>query len=352
MKAVKIHHASSDLSGLEVVDIDKAEPGPGQVRVRMLKAAVHPSDLNYIRGEYRAAIERLIWNFDEETPTFDADRTKPHPEMPVIPGGEGVGVVDACGDGVNSDQWLGKRVGLAAGPPNGTWQEYLIAFPQQLSPVPDSLPDEQAALTMLNPLTALIMARHVLKVAEGEWLLLSAGASAVSKQVAAIGRHYGFKTISLVRNSAQAEDEELPLGDVVIDTSSQDLRTEVKKATGGRGVKYALDCVGGALGEQMITCLTDGGQMLLYGTLGGPSMTLYSRDLMMTNGTVGGFYLPGWMAAQPPEKMGEVITELGMLAATGMFMVPIEGQYPIEQAADAVKDSLKPGRTGKILLDF
>ncbi len=349
MKAVRINHTSDDLSGLEVINIGPQEPGPGQLRVRMLKAAVHPSDLNYIRGEYRAAIERLIWNYEESSPTFDAGRTKPHPEMPVIPGGEGVGVVEACGEGVDSEQWLGKRVGLAAGPPNGTWQEQLIVIPQQLSPLPDSLPDEQAALTMLNPLTSLVMSRHVLKAGEGDWLLLSAGASAVSKQVAAIGRHYGFKTISLIRSATQQEGE---LGDVVIDTSSKNLRAEVKKATDGRGVDCALDCVGGTLGEQMMTCLTDGGRMLLYGTLGGPSMTLFSRDLMMTNASVGGFYLPGWMAAQSPEKLGEVINELGHLAAQGIFLIPIEGQYPIERAAEAVKDSLKPGRAGKILLDF
>jgi NADPH:quinone reductase-like Zn-dependent oxidoreductase len=77
----------------------------------MTKAVVHPSDLNYIRGEYREAIERLIWNLGEEHPAFDLGRTKPHPELPCIPGGEGVGVVDARGAGVDSEPWLGKRVG-------------------------------------------------------------------------------------------------------------------------------------------------------------------------------------------------------------------------------------------------
>ncbi|MEJ2533362.1 MAG: zinc-dependent alcohol dehydrogenase family protein [Halioglobus sp.] len=352
MKAVRISHVSDDFSGVELVDMPVPDPGPGLVRIRMLKAAIHPSDLNYISGEYRQAIERVIWNYGEAQPAFDPARTKLHPELPCILGGEGVGVVDACGEGVDGDRWMGVRVGLTAGPPSGTWQEYVIAAPQQLSPVPEALPDEQGALMMLNPLTALVMARHILKAGEGHWLMMSAGASAVSKLVAALGRHYGFRTISLVRTDGQPGENQEQLGDVIVNTSQQDLRQEVKRVTEGRGVDFVLDCVGSKLAEQMIGCLTDGGKMLLYGTLGGPKMELYSRDLMMTNATIGGFYLPGWLAAQSLEKLGEVIAELGELSATGMFTVPIEAQYPINEAVEAVRASQTPGRVGKILLDF
>lgn len=352
MKVVTLNHVSDDLSGIQVADAPVPEPGPGMLRVRITKAAVHPSDLNYIRGEYREAIQRVIWNLGETRPSFDVEHTKPHPELPCIPGGEGVGVVDACGDAVDSAQWLGRRVGLFAGPPSGTWQEYVIAAPSQLSPVPDTLPDDQAALMMLNPLTALVATRHVLRVGEGQWLLMSAGASAVSKLAAAIGRHYGFRTISLVRGERHPEQSTEQLADVVINTARQDLREEVKRVTGGRGVEFALDCVGGALGEQMIGSLTDGGTMLLYGTLGGPSMQLYSRDLMMPNAFIGGFYLPGWLAAQTPAKLAEVMGELVTLSATGMFHTPVEAEYPLAAAVEAVRASLQTGRTGKILLDM
>jgi NADPH2:quinone reductase len=352
MKAVRINSVSDDLSGIELVDLPDQDPGPGMLRVRVLKAAVHPSDLNYIRGEYREGIERLIWNYKEEAPAFDPARSKMHPELPCIPGGEGVGVVEACGDGVDSEQWLGKRVSVAAGPPSGTWQEYVIAAPQQLSPVPDAMPDDQAALMMLNPMTALILSRHVLGVREGQWLLLSAGAAAISKLVATIGRHYGFKTISIVRDEEMAVTPAEQLGDVIINTSKQDLREEVKKATDGRGVEFALDCIGGKLAEEMVVCLTAGGRMVLYGTLGAPSFTIHSRDLMMPNAFVGGFYFPGWLAAQSPEKLGEVMGEAGQLMAAGLLNIPVEAQFPLDKAAEAVKLSLTPGRTGKILLDI
>jgi NADPH2:quinone reductase len=352
MKAVRINTASEDMSGVEVADVPVPEPGPGTLRVRLLKAALHPSDLNYIRGEYRAGIERLIWNYGEERPAFDSARNNLHPELPLIPGGEGVGLVDACGEGVDGGQWLGKRVALVAAPPSGTWQEYVVVAPKQLSPVPDGLSDEQAALMMINPLTSLVMSRHVLGVGEGQWLLMSAGAAAVSKQVVKIGRHYGFKTISLVRGEKAADIPREYLGDVVINTSNQDMREEVRRATGGQGVEFALDCVGGRLAEEMLVCLTDGGRMLLYGTLSGPSFSIHSRDLMMPNAFLGGFYLPGWLAVQTEDKLGEVMGEIAELGARGIFEVPVEKEYPLEQAVDAIRASLKPGRVGKVLFDM
>ncbi len=352
MQAIQINNVSDDLSGVDIIDTPIPDPGHGTFRVRMLKAAVHPSDLNYIRGDYLAGIERLIWNYGVDHASFDAAHGKPHPSLPCIPGGEGVGIIDACGEGIDSEQWLGKRVGLFVGPPSGTWQEYVIAAPQQVFPVPDALSDEQAALMMLNPLTALLTSRYILGVTEGQYLLLSAGASAVSKQVAALGRHFGFKTISLVRGEHTADSASQQLGDVVINTSKQDLRAEVKRVTEGRGVECALDCVGGELAEQMIGCLTEGGRMLLYGTLGAPSMALFSRDLMMSNASISGFYLPGWLASQTAESIGAVMGELAQLSGAGLFHSPIEAQFPLSAAREAVTASLQPGRDGKILLDF
>ena len=62
MKSVQIDHLSDDFSAVRVVEVPVPEPGPGQVRVRMRLSPVNPSDLNYIRGDYLHALERLIWN--------------------------------------------------------------------------------------------------------------------------------------------------------------------------------------------------------------------------------------------------------------------------------------------------
>ena len=48
--------------------------------------------------------------------------------------------------------------------------------------------------------------------------------------------------------------------------------------------------------------------------------------------TLGGFYLPGWLAVQSPEKLAEVMGELGRLGATGMFRTEVEQEYPLVDA--------------------
>lgn len=86
MKSLLLKTFSQDASSLELVDRELPKPAKGQVRVRMLYSAVNPSDFNFIRGDYYKALSRALWNRDSDTPTFDTNRTRPHPELPYIPG--------------------------------------------------------------------------------------------------------------------------------------------------------------------------------------------------------------------------------------------------------------------------
>ena len=350
MKAIRIEHAIDDYSGLTIVDRQEPIPEPGQLRVAMKKAALHPSDLNYIRGDYYKGLERLIWNSHRHHPSFDPNHEKPHPTLPFTPGAEGVGIVDACGDGIDQKQWLGKRVALLAGPPNGTWQQSLLCQPNQLAMVPSELPDEQAALMMLNPLTTLVMVRYILNIQQGQWLLQSAGNSTVAKMVATLGKHFGFHTISIVRLTPPGGS--MPLADVVINSQTDNIAEAVLSATAGKGADKILDCVGGSLTEQMVQCLGDHGQMLLYGTLEAPSFNIHARDLMMTNGRLSGFYLPGWLNRTTPDVLQSVMKELAQLSGLGLFRSEIADQYPITDVKKAITAALTPGRNGKILIDM
>jgi NADPH:quinone reductase-like Zn-dependent oxidoreductase len=74
--------------------------------------------------------------------------------------------------------------------------------------------DEQAALIMLNLLTAVVMTRYVLGVGEGQWLLMSAGASTVSQLVTALGHRCGFRSISLVRDTTALDLPPGQLGEI------------------------------------------------------------------------------------------------------------------------------------------
>lgn len=354
MRSVQLRAFTDDPADLRVVDAAVPEPGPGQVRVRMLLSPVNPSDLNFVRGTYHRALQRVAWNqgpAGADAPVyFDPARTNVCPVPPYALGGEGVGIVEASGGGWLAKRLLGRRVAIAGGPPHGTWQEYTLAEAKRVVTVPARLPDEQAAMLLVNPITAYVMVREVLRVRRGHWLLVTAAGSALGKSVVRLGRRDGFRTICVVRSEASAAALAALGADAVVATDGQDLVGEVARITGQRGVDYALDCVGGALAAEVVRCLGRGGRLVIYGTLSDSPMQVAVRDLMMPVAQVSGFLLPGWMAQQSPLKLLAVLRAVKRLAAEGVFDAEVAATYPLERAAEAVAAAVAPGRTGKVLL--
>jgi NADPH2:quinone reductase len=354
MRSARIHAYTPQLADIRIEDVPIPEPGPGQVRVRMRMSPVNPSDLNFVRGTYHQALERIIWNRrradDVSRVYFDPDRSNACPEPPYALGGEGVGVVDACGDGFLPRRLRGRRVAVASGPPNGTWQEYTVVDAKRAVAMPDRIADEQAAMFFVNPITAYVMIREVLKVRRGGWVLVTAAGSALCKSVVRMGRRDGFRTICVVRSSANAASLAALGADAVIETDHQDLVAEVARVTGGRGVGYALDCVGGELTGDVVRCLGLDGRLVIYGTLADSPLQIPGRDLMMPVAHVSGFLLPNWMALQSPLKLLGVLRAVKRLTVEGVFHTEVSETYPLEQAAAAVAAAIVPGRTGKVML--
>jgi NADPH2:quinone reductase len=355
MKSVRVHAFTERPEDLRIDELPAPVPGPGQVRVRMLMSPVNPSDFHFIRGIYYRALERVIWNQKDAGTDrrvwIDPGRGREIPVPPYTLGGEGVGIVEACGGGFLAKRLMGKRVAVAAGgPPNGLWQESAVVEARRVIPVDASLPDEQASMYLINPISAYVMVREVLKVPRDGWLLLTAAGSALGKSVVRMGRHYGFRTICVVRSDANTA-ELVSLGaDAVIETDKHDLFAEVYRATGGKGASHALDCVGGQLTADIVRCLGLDGRLVLYGTMADSPVQVAVRDLMMPLAGVEGFYLGNWMPRQSPFKLLGVLRAVKKLTALGIFHTEVGEIFPIERAADAVTASLQSGRTGKVML--
>ena len=329
------------------------EPGPGQIRVRMLMSPVNPSDLNFVHGTYQAALERIIWNHDPldgGQVFYDAGHNIACPQPPYSLGGEGVGIVDAAGSGLMAKRLLGKRVAIAGGPPNGTWQEFTLAQALKSVALPDSISDQQGAMFFVNPMTAWVITRKVLAVPKGGWLLLTAAGSALGKYVVRLAQRYGFKTLCVVRSGHNSDTIQSLGADVVVETDRQDLISEVYKVTHGQGVAYAMDCVGGDLSAQIVRCLGLDGRLVLYGTLANQPMELTIRDLMMPAAHISGFLLPAWLSQQSPITLLQALRTVKRLMVDGFFDAEVEYCYPLDRVTEAVNAATRPGRSGKIML--
>lgn len=354
MKSARIHSFTDQPAEIRVEDVPVPEPGRGQVRVRMLLSPVNPSDLNFLRGTYHQALERIIWNqgraAGESRVFFDPGRGNPCPVPPYALGGEGVGIVEASGGGFLANRLRGKRVAVASGPPQGTWQECTVVDAKRAVPLPDTIADEQAAMFFVNPITAYAMVREVLEVPRDAWLLVTAAGSALGKSLVRLGKRDGFRTICVVRSHSNTAELELLGADAVIETDRQDLVGEVARITGGRGVGYALDCVGGRLAGEVVRCLGFGGRLVVYGTLADSPLEIPSRDLMMPSASVSGFLLPNWISQQSPLKLLGMLRNVKRLVAEGIFHAEVTETYPLERVAEAVSAAIAPGRTGKVML--
>jgi NADPH:quinone reductase-like Zn-dependent oxidoreductase len=330
MRAIVFDRFGPPEEVLHVADRPVPEPGPGQVRVRMLASPVNPSDLLTVRGEYG----RL-------------------PKLPATPGFEGVGVVEAVGPGLaNRLFWgrrvMGKRVAVLNGA-GGNWAEHVVIPSRQAVPVPDGLPDEQVASFFVNPATAVVMTRHVLRVPRGAWLLQTAAGSALGRMVMRLGKHDGFRTLNVVRRREQAE-ELLRLGDGVVCTADESLAERVPALTGGDGVRFALDAVGGATAVEVVKVLGPGGRLLVYGTLSGEPMALDPRALMVRQSSVAGFWLSEWVKGQRPLQMLRLFRTVGKLMQAGVLTTEVGATFPMEEVQAAVREAASAGKKGKVLL--
>jgi NADPH:quinone reductase-like Zn-dependent oxidoreductase len=325
MKAVVLERWGDPEKVLQVRTVPDPEPSRGQVRVRMLASPINPSDLLMVRGEYGR-----------------------QPKLPATPGFEGVGVVEE-GSGLLAWRVKNRRVAVLNST-GGNWAEQVVIPARQAVPVPDSLSDEQAATFFVNPASALVMTRSILKVPRDAWLLQTAAGSALGRMVIRLAQRDGYRTLNVVRRREQAEELLRLGGTAAVATNEESLVARVLALTSGQGVPFAIDAVGGATGSEVVKALARRGRMLVYGTLAGEPMTLDPRVLMDGQKSVSGFWLSEWARSQNPLRLLLLFRKIGRLLGEGVLNSDVGTAVPMEQISDAVRLAATPGRQGKVLL--
>jgi NADPH:quinone reductase len=323
MQSLRFDRLGEPAEVLRLADEPTPAPRAGQVLVRMRARPINPSDLYYVRGVYGLK-----------------------PPLPATPGFEGAGVIEAVGEGVAGLQPGQKVIPLGVA---GTWAEYLVARADQVIPYPDLLADAVAAQFVVNPLTAWVMVVDDLQVQPGEWLLQTAAGSTLGRIVLQIARLRGFKTINVVRRREQVAELKALGADEVICSADEDIAARVREIT-GKGVRVAIDAVGGQTGGAAASALAPGGTLLVYGLLSGEPLPIDGGAMIFLSSTVRGFWLSKWMQDSPPAHRQSVAGEVMSLMTTGAIAPPVEAEYELKDFAAAVKHAETPGRSGKVLL--
>jgi NADPH:quinone reductase-like Zn-dependent oxidoreductase len=292
----------------------------------MLKSPVNPSDMLVVEGRYGVL-----------------------PRLPATPGFEGVGIVDEVGPGLIGRFVNGKRVAVINSE-GGNWAEYAVIPARQARPVPHDIPDDQAAAYFVNPATVLAIVRHVLAVPKGEWLLQSAAGSTLGRMVIALGKHDGFKTLNVVRRHEAMDDLKAKGADAVISSSDGPIDQQVGRITGGKGVRYAIDPVGGQTGTEVFRSLGENGRLILYGTLSAEPLQIDPRLVISGPRTVEGFWLGHWMRQRSIPSALLLFREIAALIRKQVLSSEIGHTYALHEIQAAMREAAAVGRRGKVLL--
>ncbi len=324
MKAIRVDGFGAPAEVVRYLDAPEPEPpNAGEVLVEMVAAPINPSDLLILHGVYGAL-----------------------PNLPTIPGKEGVGRVLGVGPDV-TEFVPGQRVILPLNA--GTWRERLKVSANQLLAAPEDAPLEQLAMASLNPLAAYFVLHTIQKLEPGEWIVQNAANSAFGRWIIEHAKAHGVRTVNVVRRAAQCSPLKKLGADVAL-ADGPELGKRVKAATRGAPIRLALDAVGGGATTRMTSCVDPGGTVVCLGTMGGEAGYVGMNDLIFRDIHVRGFWFASMRAQLPSDWLSEVTNKVIDTIAKGRVTIPVEATYPLERIREAVEHAERDGRSGKILL--
>jgi NADPH2:quinone reductase len=306
---------------LNVVDVPEPTPGPGQQLYDVSTAGVNFADTHQIENSYLA----------QQT-------------LPLIPGAEFVGTPVGGGQRV---------VGLLDG---GGYAEKVVAHDFLTWAVPDAVSDEQALSVVLQGATAWHLLRTSAHLAEGESVVVIAGAGGVGSLAIQLAKRWGAGRVIATASSADKRTlcEELGADATVDPALAEDdpknFTAALREANGGNKVDIVLEMTGGNVFDGSLSALAPFGRLAAYGMAGRvPPKPVQAPSLMGTSRGVIGFWLAHCMAR--PEMMDAAMNELLPLVAEGALKPVTGGRYPLSAVREAHQDLLARRSTGKLVLD-
>ncbi|MGO9831229.1 MAG: zinc-dependent alcohol dehydrogenase family protein [Myxococcaceae bacterium] len=313
---------------LSLVDVEVPAPAAGEVRVRLTARAIHPSDLQNVRGRYGRP-----------------------PALPSTPGNDAAGVVEALGPGVSTPP-LGTRVTLLLGAlgGKGTWREQVCVPVQAVVPTPAALNDAQAGALWVNYLSIVAMVDDVLHLQAGDVLIQTAAGSHLGRAMAEFAGVRGIVLVNVVRRAEQAEELRRSGAPHVVVVPGEDLAAAVRALTGGKGATAAIDSVGGDTGTTVLAALQSGGTSLLFGALDGRPVVVEPGPFLFRELVLQGFWLTRWLQRVPPERVRAAVKAVVAGAERGDFRPAVDSTYPLSEVRAAVVRAETPGRTGAVVL--
>src|SRR5919107_5716745 len=297
---------------LELVELPRPEPQPGEVLIRVSRAGINFADTHQRRNEYLAAAE-----------------------LPLVPGTEVAGVREDTGE----------RVVAITG--TGGYAEYATAPEGLAVPIPDGVEDGVALALVVQGLTAWHLYRTSARVADGESVVVHAAAGGVGSLAVQLGRPMGAGRVIATASTEEKRALALELGaDAAVDVNAEDLAGALIEANGGERVDAVFEMAGGRIFDESMKALAPFGRLVTYGIASREQNELRTGGLMRRSHAVVGFWLMHCL--RKPEMVAGPLQELFELTAAGELRV-VEGEtYPLSEVRRAHEDLAARRTSGKL----
>jgi NADPH2:quinone reductase len=308
---------------LEPVDVPLPEPAAGQVRVALRAIGINRRD-----AFIRAGIHKR--------------------DLPLVPGIEGAGVVDAVGDDVTG--WIiGDRVVYYVPDLLGAYAEYHVVPAGRLVRLPEQLSFRDAAAIFDHGLTAHYLGTTTFPLHEGHRVLVHAAAGGVGSLLVQVARRLGATVYGTVSTPQKAELIRSLGADEAINYRELDFVDAIMKLTDGQGVHAVYDSVGKDTVTGSIRRLAKRGMLILYGQSSGPVKAIDPAELADQGSLF--FTRPHLLDhIDSPEELDRRSRDIFSWCLRGDVTVNVDKVYPLSAAAEAHRRLEDRSRSGKILL--
>lgn len=226
---------------LEFADVALDPPGAGEVRVRNTAIALNFYDIYERRGLYPV-------------------------DLPVTPGSESAGVVEALGAGVGH-LVEGDRVAVLTGP--GNCAGAMNADASRVVRLPEEIDETVAAAMMTKAMTVECLLERCVPVRRGQTIVFHAAAGGVGLIACQWARALGARVIGTVSTDAKARLARMNGCHVPVIWGKDSLEDVVRAETGGEGVPVVFDSIGRTTFESSLACLARRGTLVSFGQSSG-----------------------------------------------------------------------------------
>lgn len=322
MKAIVLtQHGSPEY--LEWMDVERPQPQPHQVVLKMHATSINFADVKARRAPYR------------------------HFQAPFTPGFDGVGEVVECGSSVTGLS-IGQRV--AAYVKGGSYAEYALADAILCYPLPTEV-DTLDGIGIGVAITAYNALQWAARIQPNECVLLHAATGGVGSTALQLARIFKAKAIYATVGSPHKMEACQQLKPDWVGCTRQAFSKELLERTEGKGVHVILDTIGGTVLEESLHALADFGRLVSFGHSSSESAQIPSAPLHRHNRSILG-YSSGGVRKADPQRLRPTAEAIIELWRSKQLYTLRGASFPIQQAKKAHELYERRENIGKIALTF